>query len=232
MDLMPKMRRGSIQPEINEDFLNEENEDKISSPKHMIEHEEIFEGLSTDKEIESPIPIKKTDTDKIDKIIEEVKPVKKKRQMTEEHKQKLALARGKALETRRRNAREKKEMKELQKLKKQQELDQLRQDVGREPKSVPQVVSFERHEPAPAPAPAPAPLPVEPTYTKQQLIDAQAKAVVDYETIRLKRKGEKKKKQETENIHNEKMRKAIARATSKGYNFDRRMGYDRDMGGF
>ena len=230
MDLMPKMRRGSIEPEINEEFLNEENGGELSSPKRLIEQEEIFEGLSQEKEIESPTPIKKTDTDKIDKIIEGVKPVKKKRQMTEEHKQKLALARGKALETRRRNAREKKEMKELQKLKKQQELDQLRQDVGREPKSVPQVVSFERHEPAPAPAPAP--LPVEPTYTKQQLIDAQARAVVDYETIRLKRKGEKKKKQETENIHNEKMRKAIARATSKGYNFDRRMGYDRDMGGF
>ena len=54
--------------------------------------------------------------------------------MTEEQKDKLAIARKKALEVRRENARLKKEEKELLKLKKTQEMDQLRQSVGRQKK--------------------------------------------------------------------------------------------------
>ena len=62
---------------------------------------------------------------------EPVKKTRKKRVMTELQKEKLAQARVKALETRRKNSALKKEKKELEKLKKQQEMDELRSSVGK-----------------------------------------------------------------------------------------------------
>ncbi len=64
------------------------------------------------------------------------KPVKKKRVMTEEHKKKLALAREKALATRRKNAQLKKEEKQLKKQIKENELNELREKVKPKKKQV------------------------------------------------------------------------------------------------
>ena len=72
-------------------------------------------------------------------VTEKVKPEKKKRQLSEEHRAKLALAREKALATRRAKAEEKMKMKaienetkELKKKKATKELETLKEEVNNE----------------------------------------------------------------------------------------------------
>ncbi len=110
---------------------------------------------------------------------------KTKRKLSEDHKAKLALAREKALITRRKNAEEKKRMKqiekqtkELKKKKAQKDLEQLEDEVinaDKPRKSTP--VSHGQ------------------TFTKEDLENASLEAIMKYETIRKARKEEKKKQQ-------------------------------------
>ena len=115
------------------------------------------------------------------------KATKKKRQLSEEHKAKLALAREKALVTRRKKAEEKKKMKEienktkeLRKQKAQKDLEQLEDEVTN---NKPQKTSLDTTS--------------YPTsmFTKKDLEDAQLEAIMKYEAIRKARKEEKKKQQ-------------------------------------
>jgi hypothetical protein len=115
------------------------------------------------------------------------KQTKKKRQLSEEHKAKLALAREKALATRRAKAEEKKKMKEienktkeLRKKKAQKDLEQLEDEVTN---NKPQKTSLDTTS--------------YPTsmFTKKDLEDAQLDAIMKYEAIRKARKEEKKKQQ-------------------------------------
>jgi len=90
------------------------------------------ESEDTDPEMPELEPVKIENVDIFDKP--KVTPAtekkqRKKRVMTEAQKEKLAQARVKALETRRRNSALKKEKKELEKVKKQQELEELRASV-------------------------------------------------------------------------------------------------------
>ena len=152
-------------------------------------------------------------------IKEEEPPVKKKRKgrvMTEEQKEKLAQARVKALETRRRNTAEKNEIKELEALQKKQKLDELRSSVGRSVKKV----SFSPPPPTPEPeepqVPLPEPVAVKPTPPRErglsqlQIDEISMKAVMEYDKVRKSRKKEKeaqrKKDKETEDHRLEMMR--------------------------
>jgi len=112
---------------------------------------------------------------------------KEKRRLSDEHRAKLALAREKALETRRRNAEEKKKMKEietktkeLKKKKAVKDLEQLEDEVVNADKSQPVISTTVQQNVM---------------FTKKDLEDAQLQAIMNYETIRKARKEEKKKQQ-------------------------------------
>jgi flagellar biosynthesis GTPase FlhF len=106
---------------------------------------------------------------------------KPKRKLSEEHAAKLALAREKALATRRAKAEEKKKMKkiedetkELKKKKAQKDLEILKDEVvNNKPVTVQQNSTV--------------------MFSKKDLEDAQLEAIMKYEAIRLARKEEKKK---------------------------------------
>ncbi len=150
------------------------------------------------------------------KVVEEEKPKKerkKRKPMTDEQKEKLALARQKALEVRREKAKEKQELKDLQKMKKQKEINDLRAEVGLEPKK--------KKEPEPKKEviiKEPEKIEVQPTmktekyYTQADLDKATLNAIMGYETIRKDRKAKKNemlaKKREEQRVA-EQLRKVI-----------------------
>lgn len=200
---MPVVDMSEAQPQVEE-----YEEDTPPSPKQQIKQEEIFMGLKPETPVEEPI-------EKEDKPIktDKVKTKKKRPPMTEEHKEKLKKAREKALETRRKNAREKKELKELQKLKKQKELEDLRAEVKGEkkPPKVREVIEeVKEYKPPPAPAPAPAPPPTH-IYTKEDLLKAQQEAVLSYEKARQYKKKLKREEEEIIKQNEMKVVKAVSR---------------------
>jgi len=198
MDLMPTINMNEVTPDTEE-----VEEELPPSPKQQIKQEDIFKDFAPDTTM--------TETPKQDKI-----KVKKKRPpMSEEHKEKLKQAREKALETRRRNAREKKELKELQKMKKKNELEQLRAEVNgdKKPPRVKEVIEeVQEYKPPPTPAPTPAPQP-RGQYTKEDILKAQQEAVMSYERARQYKKKIKKEQEEKEEAHRLKMATAISRNT-------------------
>ena len=118
------------------------------------------------------------------KVVGEKKPRKP---MSEEHKQKLALAREKAMAVRKAKAEEKKKMKEienqtneLKKKKKVKELEELKDEV--ESKTIEKVQPQKIHS----------------GITKEDLEQAQYDAIVKYETLRKQRKAEKKRQEQIE----------------------------------
>ena len=132
----------SVLPEIVNDpeLIVESDEDMLPDELQIemkvrdIDPEEVFEKKKKHKTTEPVItPVKK-----------EPKP---KRQMSEAHKLKLAQAREKALETRRRNASEKKKLKELEtkvnKKQKEQKIKQMENIVNDIPEATPPPVKAE-----------------------------------------------------------------------------------------
>ena len=182
-----------------EGLISDEELDLPCEVPYVIERKEIVEndifdninpslnGMGEDMIIEEdeppPAPRKKlqkqTDTAK-----PQVSKAKPKRKLSEEHAAKLALAREKALVTRRAKAEEKKKMKkiedetkELKKKKAQKDLETLKDEViHNKPSLQNQQISNN-------------------TFTRQQLEDAQLDAIMKYEAIRKARKEEKRKQQ-------------------------------------
>ena len=202
--------------QINNDLVIENNDavdnnyDSLELPdvieKEQIVEDNIFESIKSKKkkdveisEINEPVvpEVKKVNSPK---------PQKKKRQLSDDHKAKLALAREKALETRRAKAEEKKRMKQienetkvLRKKKAEKDLQDLKSNVDNE-KPVPTVNTA----------------PVQ-SFTKQDLENAQLEAIIKYETIRKARKEEKKKEKMIEE-QREQMKRQIARYGAKDTN--------------
>ena len=155
--------------------------DKIKKIKPK-DSEIIIDEEKSEDEIESPPPAPRA---RKVKQVKEVKEPKKKRQLSEEHKAKLALAREKALATRRAKAEEKKKMKEietktkeLKKKKAVKDLEELEEEVTKPVKSTPLQKQGNSS-----------------MFTKQDLEEAQLQAIMNYEKIRKARKEEKKKQQ-------------------------------------
>lgn len=145
---------------------------KIKEQEHIVIEEE--------KIPDTPKPTLKAAKPKTETKTEQ----KKKRQLSEEHKAKLALAREKALVTRRAKAEEKKKMKEienktkeLQKKKAQKDLEQLEDEVIHDKPSKPTIVQQGS------------------VFTKEDLENAQLDAIMKYEALRKARKEEKRKQQ-------------------------------------
>jgi hypothetical protein len=143
------------------------------------------EDIVIEEEQEPPPPPAPKPKPKADKVKKTEPQAKKKRQLSEEHKAKLALAREKALVTRRKKAEEKKKMKEienktkeLRKQKAQKDLEQLEDEVIHDkPSSTTKIVQQG------------------PMFTKEDLENAQLDAIMKYEAIRKTRKEEKRKQQ-------------------------------------
>tara|TARA_R110000824_G_scaffold52646_2_gene145916 strand:- start:102 stop:872 length:771 start_codon:yes stop_codon:yes gene_type:complete len=92
--------------------------------------------------------------------------------------------------------------KELMKKKKEFDMEEVEEKIKKKAQPKPEP----RSEPAPAPAPAPKGL------TMQDLQKAQFEAIAQYDTLRKKRKAEKKQKQKVEQYHQDassKLRKEL-----------------------
>ena len=187
MDCMPEVIEEVV--EIHEEeLINLEGGDNLSDE----ELEEVIPVVSV------KIPqLKKEDIflrEDEEYVIPKHEPNKKKRPpMTEEHKQKLAEARVKALETRRKNALEKKEIKELEKKKKQMEKQKLIDYVGGvEPPKV-MKVKEEEVDQVVKEVVREVIKPIEREYiTKKELEESNLQAIIKYEALRKKRKEDKK----------------------------------------
>ena len=184
MDCLPEitMEINEVsEPEVEESENNDELIAELETPKPKMSQEQIFQE-----------PPKM-------KVVKEDKP-KKKRVLSEEHKQKLAVARQKALETRRKNAALKKEEKELQKRIKHNKMNDLRKQAN---VSVVEEEHVEVSEPEPEPPrEVPQPEPVKPmqslqqNFTKEDLTNITMNAIMGYDRLRKQEKAEKKKEEE------------------------------------
>lgn len=178
------------QSQIIDDIIEDVKEDLL--PDTVLDG--VIEGSKEDVDAFSPCKAPSIDREQIVQedifVVKEPapkeKPVKKKRQLSEEHKAKLALAREKALATRRAKAEEKKKMKEIEKetkeLKKKKatkELESLKEEVNNE-KPVPTSKTLTSST-------------VPQQFTLKDLEQAQLAAIMSYEQVRKARKEEKKK---------------------------------------
>tara|TARA_R110000822_G_scaffold37161_12_gene104166 strand:- start:166 stop:807 length:642 start_codon:yes stop_codon:yes gene_type:complete len=119
------------------------------------------------------------------KKVNEPKPIKPKRVLSEEHKAKLALAREKALETRRANAAIKKETKDLEKKVKTNKLNKLREEADEPIKSEPVDIPVQK-----------VVQPVGKNISQADLEAVALNAIVGHERIRKARKQKKKEAEE------------------------------------
>jgi hypothetical protein len=201
----------SFMPEVKMDFIPDDMTDDESEVS--VEEIDDFdqEKDKTQEEIEedeppSPKKIPKAKSKRDDMNINDIfnmpqsvidpnvkftkkgKPRKKRPPMTEEHKAKLALAREKAMEARKKKAQERKENKaldteekELLKKQKVKRVKQLKEEVeDNEDMSKIDIIKKEQ------------------TFTKKDLEEAQLQAIMNYEKIRKSRKAEKQERQKKE----------------------------------
>jgi hypothetical protein len=203
--------------QINNDLVIENNDtdhnnyDSLELPdvieKEQIVEDNIFESMKS--KVNKDVEISEIDVSPIKPVVKKVnspKPLKKKRQLSDDHKAKLALAREKALATRRAKAEEKKRMKQienetksLRKKKAEKDLEDLKSNVNNE-KPVINTNSA----------------PVQ-SFTKEDLENAQLSAIIHYETIRRARKEEKNKEKMIEE-QREQLKRQIARYGAKDTN--------------
>ena len=175
------------------DTTTETIEDVMPKPKSKKEKLNVNEVFDLPKEtpiVEAEPPVKLT---------KKGVPRKKRPPMSEEHKQKLALAREKAMEARKKKAADKKvakalelEEKELLKKQKHKRVQKLKEEVEDDIKP---------NEPKPSGS----------FFTKEQLEEAQLNAIMNYEKIRKTRKAEKKEKQKKD-MEEEALKQTIIRA--------------------
>ena len=205
MDFIPSDNESDIEDNVNEDIQDFDDEkdinveeDKVAKvvPKAKSKREdmnvnEIFTMPNNDGVIINDPNVKLT---------KKGKPRKPRPPMSEEHKEKLKLARDKAMASRKAKAQERKENKQLEKeekelLKKQKvkRVQKLKEEVEED---VPPTITKK-----------------EPSFTKKDLEEAQLQAIMNYEKIRKSRKEEKKermKKDAEEEALKNQIRRAVA----------------------
>ena len=166
---------------------------KPKSKKEKLNVNEVFD-------LPNDTPIQPIETPPANvKLTKKGVPRKKRPPMSEEHKQKLALAREKAMASRKKKAADKKvakalelEEKELLKKQKHKRVQKLKEEVEQDVKPT---------EPKPSGS----------FFTKEQLEEAQLNAIMNYEKIRKTRKAEKKEKQKKD-MEEEALKQTIRRA--------------------
>jgi len=200
MNFMPEVEEVmEEEPQIKMDLDEVDEETGEQNPNFIYEEDNVDDEGNVLPDVEKREPqYKKEDIFVKANQPDPIKPPKKKRVLTEEHKAKLAQAREKALATRRANAQEKKRLKELEKKAKQKKTKELEAYVEDKPPIVEQVKEkvVER----------------EATITKKDIEEAQLEAIMKYEALRKERK-KKKQEEQAEEQKKEKAREAIRRAT-------------------
>jgi hypothetical protein len=196
MDFIPSDNESEVDEDNIEENIDDFNEDKDISQEEINEDkvEKIVPKAKSKREDMNVEDIFNLPNDKVIiqnpnvKLTKKGKPRKQRPPMSEEHKEKLKLAREKAMASRKAKAQEKKEAKELEKqekelLKKQKvkRVQQLKQEVEQDDK--PKILK----EPS-----------QKTSFTKEDLEEASLKAIMNYEKIRKTRKEEKKIKQQEE----------------------------------
>lgn len=190
--------------------------------------QETLEDIPLEKEVDDELPLFVPKPEpKLEDIFTETKSKKKltksgrpRKPMTEEHKQKLALAREKAnakrkylAEQRKKAKAMEKETKELMKKKKEKEYQKLKKEVE-EPvddetgESNPNFV-YEKKEPEPIKQqskPSQQDKLPYPGLTKADLEKSHMEAILKVEAMRKQRKAEKKKKQQIDQYNQETMK--------------------------
>ena len=223
MDFLPQVIGGSEsedEPEVNEDTVklskNDLNEDDVFDNKSVDKLEmKIVKDEPKDTLVDEPEPTPPTPRVVEEPVEKPVKKPRKKRVMTDAQKERLALARVKALEVRRANAKKKKEIRDLKKQKADQELDQLRNDV--KPKqNIKKEIKEVEETPPPPPSKHHSPINAcgqtakTPMYSQEDVDLITFKAISNYDEVRKQRKKEKLKKREEDNVK-EKERQRLLR---------------------
>jgi len=197
MDFLPK-----VEEKLIEDEPDEIEEEIIEEAKPKITEDDIFNAKPklVIKEVIEPQIVKEFKEFKEEEL-KTPKPTKKKRVLSEDHKEKLAQARVKALETRRENAKIKREKAQLEKAIKEKELEELRAKAGiRKPKTEviqpKKEVKEEVKEEIPNLAVRPDWLDKKQYYTQEDIEKASLNAIMGYEKIRKERKAKKREEEE------------------------------------
>lgn len=214
---MPDIIGGDEEPNVTEEIHDEE----VTVPD--LNQEDVFDIPIKDPPIstvnangtEATKPVE--DNKKDQKVVK----TRKKRVMTQEQKDKLAVARKKALEVRREKARLKKEEKELLKLKKEQELDQLRQSV--KPKKDEEPIKKEPVKIQKEDVDIDKEAQINPSnngfsnykYTQEDVDRISLNAVQNYDKVRKSRKADKLKKQKEEAQKEAERQKLLSMVTNK-----------------
>ena len=167
--------------EVQEEDLIEKVIPKSKSKREDMNIDDIFNMPQAKEQVEEPNV----------KLTKKGKPRKKRPPMSEEHKAKLALAREKAMASRKKKAQERKENKaleteekELLKKQKVKRVKQLKEEVEDNDGSISN--------------PSPKETIKEKSFTKEDLEEAQLQAIMNYEKIRKSRKAEKQVRQKKE----------------------------------
>lgn len=179
----------------------EVEEDEPPSPKKIPKAKSKRDDMNVNDIFNMPQSISQVDPNV--KLTKKGKPRKKRPPMTEEHKAKLALAREKAMEARKKKAQEKKETKaleieekELLKKQKVKRVKQLKEEVE-DNKDMRGIDIIKKEQ----------------TFTKKDLEEAQLQAIMNYEKIRKSRKAEKQerlKKEAEQEALKAQLRRAVA----------------------
>jgi hypothetical protein len=177
-------------------------EDEPPSPKKIPKAKSKRDDMNVNDIFNMPQSISQVIDPNV-KLTKKGKPRKKRPPMTEEHKAKLALAREKAMEARKKKAQEKKETKalemeekELLKKQKVKRVKQLKEEVE-DNKDMSKIDIIKKEQ----------------TFTKKDLEEAQLQAIMNYEKIRKSRKAEKQerlKKEAEQEALKAQLRRAVA----------------------
>lgn len=217
MDLIPDVEmpppppEPEPEPEVPED-IPEVSYDEASEEEDVLPETEFKEPLKQEEvfKVKKKVKISEGEPPQIQPL---QKVQKKKRVMSDKQKEALAKGREKALATRRRNAQLRKEEKELKSKKKQKDLDKLRKEVHGTTMDKLDDDSLQDLQKS---ATQEQPKASKKLYTLEDLKEAQEEAIrkgiEGYDTIRKKRKAEKKKKVAKE-THDKKVFQDISRAT-------------------
>jgi hypothetical protein len=203
-----------------DELIHIEEKEKPNEPKVICDEKDIFENIP-----ESPVaqhkPLDELKPTQAKQTKTKVEPnalsgKKPRKPMSEEHKQKLAIAREKAMIVRKQKAEEKKKMKALdneekellkkQKFKKVQKLKEEVEDSDDKPSQSEQSQAEQSKK-----------INNISGLTKKDLEDAQLEAIMKYDAMRKERKAKKKQEQIIEEGKN-KMLNNIQRATGQ-YNY-------------
>ena len=221
----------SFLPEVKMDFIpsdnEDENEDNVEeNVEDFDEEKDVSQEEIQESKIEKIVPKAKSKREDMDvndifnmpegikvndviindpnvKLTKKGKPRKPRPPMSEAHKEKLKLAREKAMASRKAKAQERKDSKALEKEEKELLKKQKVKRVQKLKEEVEEDIPFKKESEFVGVT----------TFTKKDLEEAQFQAIINYEKIRKSRKAEKqerqKKEAEQEAIKNQ-LRRAVA----------------------